>query len=190
MLFGLGMLWFQGALVAIHGRDLMERAWASRVARAWPLVFVAAVAWKTAHLPPQGLYLISGAAFTLMMLDFVRTRDVHPPRNAGRWRTRVVTTLGLSSYPMYLFHGPILMLAASMILRTHAIADWRVTWGLLMILGWASGAALGWVLEKPVMDWRSEWLRSLAGRPTQAIPPMHAAKPARAVEPQPEPVAG
>jgi peptidoglycan/LPS O-acetylase OafA/YrhL len=170
MLFGLGTLWFQGALVAIHGRDLMTRPWVRRLAALWPLALAASIAWKTAHLPPQGLYLISGWAFTLMMLDFQRSTAVNPPADAGRWRSGLVTTLGLASYPLYLFHGPILMLAGSWIMRTGPISDWRLTWGLLVALGLTSGAALGWLLERPVMDWRARWLRSRNGRGTH-VPP-------------------
>jgi peptidoglycan/LPS O-acetylase OafA/YrhL len=171
MLFGLGMLWFQGALVAIHGRDLVARRWVAGLAALWPAVLAVAIAWKTFHLPPHGVYLISGWAFTLMLLDFLRSPSVEPPADAGRWRTGVVTTLGLSSYPMYLFHGPLLMLAGSWIMRTGVITDWRVTWAVLIALGLTSGAALGWLLEKPTMAWRAALLRGMkeSSRPSRGV---------------------
>jgi peptidoglycan/LPS O-acetylase OafA/YrhL len=161
MLMGLGMLWFQGALVAIHGRDLMQRGWVRHLAALWPAALAAAMAWRALQLPPQGIYLISGWAFTLMLLDFLRSPTADPPAGVGRWRSGLVTTLGLASYPLYLFHGPILMLAGSWVLRTGAITDWRLTWALLVALGLVSGVALGWLLERPVMAWRAGMLRRL-----------------------------
>lgn len=160
MLFGLGMLWFMGALVAIHGRDLMARGWARNVARCWPAVLIGAIAWKTAHMPPQGLYLISGFAFMLMLLDFQRS-PLSTPARVSPLRSTLITTLGLSSYPMYLFHGPILMLVGSWVMRTGVVTDWRVLWLALVAIGIAAGAGLGWVLERPVMAWRSSYLRRL-----------------------------
>jgi peptidoglycan/LPS O-acetylase OafA/YrhL len=161
MLFGLGMLWFQGALVALYGRALITFPLVRRVAACWPLVLASAIFWKAAQLPPHGVYLISGWAFTLMMLDFLRSPAVDPPTDASRFRRGLVTTLGLSSYPLYLFHGPLLMLAGSVILRSNAIADWRITWALLTTLGLVSGVLLGWFLERPVMNWRAAALRRL-----------------------------
>src|SRR5262249_55214973 len=110
------------------------------------------------------LYLFSGLGFTLMLLDFHRSPTIDPPPLAGPWRKRVVDTLGLASYPTYLFHGPILMLAGSLILRYRLVADWRITWALLFVLGTVSGTALGWLLERPVMSWRANLLRSLRAR--------------------------
>ncbi len=72
-------------------------------------------------------------------------------------------TLGLASYPLYLFHGPLLMLAGSWIMRTNAITDWRITWALLSVLGLTSGVLLGWFLERPVMNWRSALLKRMKG---------------------------
>jgi peptidoglycan/LPS O-acetylase OafA/YrhL len=168
MLFGLGMLWFQGALVAIYGRDWVARAWVRRFASLWPLVLAIAIGWKTLHLPPHGLYLISGWAFTLMILDFLRGPLVNPQAEVGAWRSGLVTTLGLCSYPMYLFHGPLLMLAGSWMMRTGLVADWRLSWGLLTALGIGLGVALGWGLERPVMRWRAGLLRRIKDRAERA----------------------
>ena len=159
MMFGLGMLWFQGALVAVHGRDLIARPWVRRVAACWPLLLAATFGWKTLDLPANGFYPLAGWAFTLMLLNFLRTPNVAAPTSASPWRKRFVTTLGLSSYPMYLFHGPLLMLAGSVMMRLGLATDWRLTWGLLLVLGITSGTALGWLVERPLMDWRASLLR-------------------------------
>jgi len=159
MLLGLGMLWFLGALLAVHGEALVARAGVRRLARSWPVVLAAAVAYRIAHLPPQGVYLISGSAFALMLLSFLGAGPVAAPADSGRLRGRVVATLGLSSYPAYLFHGPLLMLVGSWVMRSGAVADWRATWALLVGVGLVSGALMGWFLERPVMAWRAAMLR-------------------------------
>src|SRR5262249_40506120 len=87
MLLGLGTLWFLGALAAIHGRDLMQRAWVRRLAALWPAALAVAIVWKMLHLPPHGTYLIAGWAFTLMLLDFLRSPTADPPDGVGRWRS-------------------------------------------------------------------------------------------------------
>ncbi len=161
MLLGLGMLWFQGALVAIHGKEWVKIPWVRRLSRFWPLVLATAIAWKTFHLTPHGLYLISGWAFTLMMLSFVASAEGEEPAPVGRWREGIITALGLASYPMYLFHGQVGMLIGSWILRTGAISDWRITWAIILVAGLVSGAALGWWVERPVMTWRAGMLRRM-----------------------------
>lgn len=171
MLLGLGSLWFLGALVAVHGRAWIERPWVRASARAWPAVLAAAFAWKIFRLPSPGISLmISGLAFALMLLSFLDGPAAEPPVGAGRWRSGVVTTLGLSSYPMYLFHGPLLMLVGSWVMRTGAVADWRATWLLLVAVGWVSGAALGWLLERPTMAWRAAILRRSTEGPPRGAP--------------------
>jgi peptidoglycan/LPS O-acetylase OafA/YrhL len=179
MLMGLGMLWFAGALVAVYDNELGKVAWVRLAARAWPAVLAVAIGWKTAHLPPHGLYLISGLAFTLMLLSFLAGSPMKTPDGVGPWRAGAVTTLGLSSYPMYLFHGPLLMLLGSWVVRSGAVSDWRATWALLVAAGLSSGLALGWLLERPVMRWRAALLRRWSepgsrgapGRPAAGLRP-------------------
>jgi peptidoglycan/LPS O-acetylase OafA/YrhL len=159
MLLGLGMLWFPGALVAIHGEAWVQNRWLRRIARLWPIVLAGAIAWQFFRLPPQGVYLVSGFAFVLMMLHFIATSPAETPANVSPWRSALVTTSGLSSYPMYLFHGPISMLAGSFLIRSGLVSDWLTTWALLLVIGVVSGVVLGWVLERPVMVWRAAFLR-------------------------------
>jgi peptidoglycan/LPS O-acetylase OafA/YrhL len=82
----------------------------------------------------------------------------------------MVETLGLMSYPMYLFHGPLMMLAGSWIIRWHLTDDWRVTLVVLTIVGIVSGVALGWLLERPLMTRRAVWLRQRKGRSAAFVP--------------------
>lgn len=180
-LFGLGTLWFEGALVAVYGKEWVKIRGVRMAARLWPAALAFVIAWKTALLPLHVFYLFSGVAFTLMLLHLIATSADEAPVNAGRWRTRIVTTLGLASYPTYLFHGPLLMLVGSWVIRSGAIADWRVTCLLLLAVGLASGPPLGWFLERPVMARRAAILRawygngsrgeSKAGRPSAVSGP-------------------
>ena len=41
MLLGLGMLWFDGAFLAIHGKDWVTLPWVRRAAGCWPAVSLA-----------------------------------------------------------------------------------------------------------------------------------------------------
>jgi peptidoglycan/LPS O-acetylase OafA/YrhL len=160
-LFGLGLIWFLGVLVAIYG-DSIVRFRAVRVAaRCWPAGIAAVMLWKFFHMTPHGFYFISGLAFTLLMIRF--HIDADPDVQPGRSRTRakLAAGLGLTSYPMYLFHAPLMMLVGSWIMRSGAVADWRVTWVLLTAVGLTCGALGAWLLERPVMAWRAGYLKRL-----------------------------
>lgn len=179
MLMGLGMLWFMGALVAIHGKEWVKNAWVVRGTAVWPVVLAVAIVWKTLNLTPHGLYLISGLAFTLMLLRMIAKSPEKAPANAGRLRTEGIALMGLASYPLYLFHGPVQMLVGSWLMRVSFVADWRMTWAIMVAAGLVSGTALGWYLERPVMAWRAATLRRLReksagartvpGRPVAAL---------------------
>lgn len=171
MLFGLGVSWCLGAVVAQHSRVLLARGWLRILARCWPAFLATGIYWHYDHrLPVQGVYAWCRLAFTLMLLRFLDqpTAQVEGaearPGKSREW----VRLFGLTSYPMYLFHGPFLMLVGSAILRWHLILDWRVTWGVLAVLGIAMGLVLGVAVEQPLLAWRETFLRArrerVAGR--------------------------
>jgi peptidoglycan/LPS O-acetylase OafA/YrhL len=180
-LFGLGTLWFEGALVAIYGKEWVKIAWVRQSARLWPAVLAIVIAWKTALLPLHGFYLMSGVAFSLMLLHLIATSPAEVPEGVSRRRTLVVTTLGLASYPVYLFHGPILMLVGSLLMRWGVITDWRVTSLVLLSVGLSLGPPLGWLVERPVMAWRAATLRRWKGTVSRGVP----GRPASALRPAP-----
>jgi peptidoglycan/LPS O-acetylase OafA/YrhL len=161
-LFGMGTLWFLGALVAENrGRFGRSRAW-RECSRAWPLAIACGIAmWYSRHVHLQFVSLVLGAAFALMLIRFVSTDDDRP-REAGRRRaSRFAAGLGLASYPMYLFHGPLLMLIGSALMRRGSVADWRITWLILVLAGVCSGVVMGYLVERPIMRWRAAFLRRL-----------------------------
>ncbi|HMB05750.1 MAG TPA: acyltransferase [Isosphaeraceae bacterium] len=162
MLFGLGINWFLGVLVAAQGPALVRSGLARHLARLWGPLLVLAVLWRfDARLPSAGTFLLSGAAFTLLMIRFLQAGP--PDRSAAPapWIKKGIEWLGMSSYPTYLFHGPLIMLIGSAILRRGLVSDWRLTWAILSVAGIASGLVLAFVAERPVMTWRGELLRRL-----------------------------
>jgi peptidoglycan/LPS O-acetylase OafA/YrhL len=163
-LLGLGIIWFQGVLVAIFGKELVARRWVRIVARFWPLVLGAVFVWSYFQFTPHGVYLLSGWAFTLMLLQFHEGATASPRPETAAWRRGVIETFGLTSYPMYLFHAPLMMFAGSLMMRWGVVTDWRATWLLLVALGLGTGVLLGWFLERPIMNWRSSMLKRVKER--------------------------
>lgn len=162
LLFGLGANWFLGALVAEH-RDWLVRNQAVRVvARCWPLLLALVIGlWCTQRVHLEFIFAGSGVVFTLMLVQFLIV-DASPEGHTGIVLTppsSIIETLGLCSYPTYLFHGPILMVAGSVILHWKLNLDWRLTWFLSTSIAIVTGIALGHLAERPILAWRSALLR-------------------------------
>ena len=119
-------------------------------------------AWCGQHVYIEFVYASSGVAFALMLVRFlaadarrtgVRDHDVSPAQKS------IVAMLGLSSYPTYLFHGPILMVTGWAILRWNLNLDWRLIWALSASIAIVIGVALGLWAERPIMAWRASLLK-------------------------------
>lgn len=162
-LFGLGINWFLGVLVAVHGDALARSRTAQLAARAWlPIVLATMAARYAGWLPIQAMYLISGAAFALMLVRLLGTPETTLKSAENAWAERTASWLGLSSYPTYLFHGPLIVLLGSALLRGElSISSCFLTWVVLTAAGIASGILLGFVAERPIMEWRLQFLRRL-----------------------------
>jgi peptidoglycan/LPS O-acetylase OafA/YrhL len=160
-LFGLGLIWFLGVLVAIYGDALVRFPLVRLVARCWPAGIAAVMLWKFFHQTPHGFYLISGLTFTLLMIRFHIDDDPEARVRRSDFRAKLAAGLGLTSYPMYLFHGPLMMLTGSWIMRSGVVTDWRITWFILTAVGLTCGVLGAWLLERPVMAWRAAFLRRL-----------------------------
>jgi peptidoglycan/LPS O-acetylase OafA/YrhL len=162
LLFGLGIIWFQGALVAEHRARLCRSRLARVISGFWPFVLILAMAmWYSQAVHLQVVYLVLGIAFTLMLMRFVVTELREVRRNDRGCAPALIRLLGLASYPTYLFHGPIVMLTGSLILRWNLISDWRLTWMILTGVGIGSGILLGYCAERPIMAWRAGYLNRL-----------------------------
>ena len=166
LLFGLGIIWFQGALVAEYRALFRHSRVAQVIAGAWPLVLILAIAmWYSQRIHLQVVYLVLGVAFTLMLMRFVTT-EARGARPLDQSRAgALIRLLGLASYPTYLFHGPIVMLTGSLILRWNLAIDWRLTWMILTSVGIGSGIFLGHFAERPIMAWRAGYLKRLRQLP-------------------------
>ena len=160
LLAALGTVWFLGALVAVYGPALVRSPAVRLLARAWPFGLAVAVALRGwTSTPELVIDLELGATFALLLLRFLaadRAEQAHPSAMPTPSRLDAVARfVGLASYPTYLFHGPILLGEAALIRHFGLIADWRVTWCVLVVSGVGVGSALGWWLERPVMRWRA-----------------------------------
>ena len=161
-LFGLGAIWFLGALVA-ENRPALARSRLARVGSScWPMILLLGMGlWLSQRVHIQVLFLVLAAAFSLMLVRFIAV-DGKRAQTQGRpreWAVKTSEILGQSSYPTYLFHGPFLMLISSVIFRWDLITDWRITWAILFLAGTSSGVALGYLLERPILAWRKSFLR-------------------------------
>ncbi|MHC5541959.1 acyltransferase family protein, partial [Singulisphaera rosea] len=162
LLFGLGINWFLGALVASYSRTLLGYRVVRVFAHAWLPLLLGIIYLRCQHdLPNQIIFLACGVAFSLMLLRFLDEDHANPEvRTPARW-SEFIRVLGLASYPTYLFHGPIIMLLGSLILRCGLVIDWRILWVVCTGVGIATGLALGLLVEGPTMTWRAAFLRRL-----------------------------
>jgi len=183
MVFGLGSVWFLGAIVADRS-DLLPRLRAVRWASAcWPLALVGAmVLWYGQRTSQRVVYLTSGVAFTLMLVRFIiRENDAVPA--PGRQPREFTQALGLASYPTYLLHGPVLQGVGAAFHAAGMRPAWQLYWplatGLSIGLGWGVGLSI----ERPFLAWRAGLLARLkrtSQRPSEpgaiAVPMPRAAR--------------
>jgi peptidoglycan/LPS O-acetylase OafA/YrhL len=173
LLFGLGINWFLGAMIAERSDSLARDRKVQAVARFWPAMVATSIAlWCSQHVHLEYVYLSSGFAFSFMLVRFLGRDAEHPGRAEGgaEGRRRWVTLLGLASYPTYLFHAPILILVGWASLRWNLLADWRWFWLVSASIALSCGLVLAHVAEQPILNWRAGMLRRLKDSPAQARP--------------------
>ena len=162
LLFGLGINWFLGAIVAEHRDWLVHNRTVQAVAKCWPVLLALTIGlWCTQRVHLEFVFVSSGLAFTLMLVQFLisdEQRIGNAPKVSGPERP-IVAMLGLCSYPTYLFHGPMLTLFGWFIVHWKLNLDWRLTWAFSAIIAIACGIALGYLAEKPILAWRAALLR-------------------------------
>ncbi|AGA24616.1 putative acyltransferase [Singulisphaera acidiphila DSM 18658] len=164
LLFGLGLNWFFGAWVAAHREAMVQSVSLRILTRVWPLFLVAAITLRFYERIPQLAYLLSGFSFTLMLIHFLKAEEPEQSTQESPWLAKRTEEFGLSSYPMYLFHGPIILLVGALLPRLGLLIDWRLTWAIASISGILVGLVLGIVVERPIMAWRAGFLRRLRTR--------------------------
>jgi peptidoglycan/LPS O-acetylase OafA/YrhL len=162
LLFGLGINWFLGSLVAEHRHWLLHNRGIREFARCWPLLLALSIAmWCSQRVHLEFVYTSSGMAFTLMLVRFLASdaqrNDVDEHVMSGHMSLPMI--LGLASYPTYLFHGPILVLTGAAILHWKLHLDWRLIWALSSSIAILIGVVLGYLAERPIMAWRASLLK-------------------------------
>ncbi len=162
LLLGLGINWFLGAGVALYSTTLLQWGVVRLCSRFWlPLLGCILASRFFGVLPNQLMFLTPGLVFALMLLSFLREDSTQTSKPVSKSWLRLAKILGLASYPTYLFHGPILMLLASLMLRFQWPRDWRLSWAILLFAAVGSGLLLGLLVESPLMAWRAAFLRRL-----------------------------
>lgn len=162
LLFGLGVNWFLGALIATHGKEMIRVPIVRIVAPLWPVVFLITVTlWCSQRVNLEFIYLGSGLAFTLLLLRFLQCEAMGGSQSQHNQRSLPVF-LGLASYPTYLFHGPLLLLFGSLIKRLDATPSWWTVWVLGAGVAIMFGLLLGYLAERPFMAYRARYLRHMS----------------------------
>jgi peptidoglycan/LPS O-acetylase OafA/YrhL len=162
LLFGLGAIWFLGALVADYSELLRRSRLVQTASRFWWAILAATLGlWLVQWVHMQVAYAMAGIAFFLMLVQFISAEHAAPRPTQGRTPPRIAEVLGLASYPTYLFHGPLLMLVATLVVRWQLPTGLALTYFVLVAAGVAAGIALGYLAERPIMRWRASLLNRL-----------------------------
>jgi peptidoglycan/LPS O-acetylase OafA/YrhL len=159
LLFGLGSLWFLGALTAEAKSGFRGSPRLRAVARAWPLALGLSIgSWCCQRVHQEFVFLCAGGAFTLMLIHFIgqeaqgRDRAPNQPRRESR---PLIAFLGLTSYPTYLFHGPLLLAFGALLQESRVATPWWGVWPAASAFAIACCAPLAFLLERPLMAWRA-----------------------------------
>ena len=169
LLFGLGSLWFLGALTAENKSGFRDAPRLRAVARAWPLALGLSIGmWCCQRVHQEFVFLCAGGAFTLMLIHFIgqeaRDHD-HAPNKPRRALRRFIAFLGLTSYPTYLFHGPLLLAFGGFLQDSGVSTPWWGVWPAASVFAIACSAPLAFLVERPLMAWRAGFLKRLKSAP-------------------------
>jgi len=167
MLVGLGAVWHLGALVADYAPRLAATGRIAGLARAWPAALAATMALHISRRSYQEfVFVAAGVSFAMMLVHFV-VRDGEarasgsPPPDAPR---RLPVELGLASYPIYLFHGPLLIAFGTAVGASGPAPPWWAVWPSAALFALGGCLPLGRLLERPLLAWRSGVMERVAAR--------------------------
>jgi peptidoglycan/LPS O-acetylase OafA/YrhL len=119
--------------------------------------------WCSQRAHQEFVFLTAGGAFALMMIRFIALDSCNPAplRRAPRRHTEF---LGMTSYPTYLFHGPLLLAFGAAVHASGIATPWWGIWPTATLFSIACCAPLGLLLERPTMAWRAGLLKRLKAR--------------------------
>lgn len=164
LVFGMGLTWFLGAWISAYRERLARSAAIQAFGRTWPIFLALGLVFRCINNGLQFSFLFSGLAFGLLLVRFLGDERSGGSKEESPWVEKRCQELGLSSYPMYLFHGPVILLVGALLTRFGLLVDWRLTWTIASLSGILFGVILGFVLERPFMAWRSALLRRWRSR--------------------------
>lgn len=173
LLFGLGAVWHLGALVAVYSSSLAASPRLTRAARLWPAMLLATMlAYGSHRFHQEFIFVSAGITFALMMVRFIDLEQKRTDAAAGGRATRwFPEALGLASYPVYLFHGPILLMFGAAVKYLGASPTWWAAWFLSAATATALCMPMGGLLERPTLAWRAGVLRRLSAAPAKPARP-------------------
>ena len=160
--------WLIGAGTAIYLTRLAANQVVRRIASfGWFIVFLVVLIGGKAYRMPAfettyvslTYYLLLGFSFSLLI---IRAKVLHVESFEAKWKR----LLGEISYPLFLVHGPIIILVGYLT-NSHAIAlPFIAHLLLLLIAAFVAASVLLVTVERPVMRLRSEYFTD----PRPAIP--------------------
>jgi len=103
---------------------------------------------------PQLRNLLLGIVFSAMILSFIKNSTLNSNFAKKCFQTDFCRAIGISSYPMYLLHGSIIVLVAS----NTEFNNWINSWIFLSLVSCVVSYLAKDVLENPVMRWRQKIL--------------------------------
>jgi peptidoglycan/LPS O-acetylase OafA/YrhL len=181
LLFGLGSLWFLGAMVADSGSRFLLSPMVRRASACWPLVLgLAVVMWYSQVTRQRNIYLTSGFAFTLLIIRF-RIQELAAGPMPKRRPRPYTETLGLVSYPIYLFHGPILEAVGAAFNAAGVQPAWWVLWPAATLASVGVGWIVAVLIERPFIAWRAGLLERMKRSSSAARDPVPIAVPSLGV---------
>ncbi|MHC5740423.1 MAG: acyltransferase family protein [Nostoc sp.] len=156
LLLLLGSVWYCGVVVAFYHQKILQIYFIRIISNYWlAMLLIVLIVDYYRMLHPQLRNLSLWIVFSAMLLSFIH----HSNPRSYFCRKTVLTNfckeLGISSYPIYLIHGSLIILLASNIVFDSWLKAWLLFSLTSVICGWLAKD----ILEKPVMNWKSNVLR-------------------------------
>ena len=168
--------WLIGAAVWLARDDLVRLGRVVPQPIAWLIFFVicACIAasqheiWVHPHQPDAdaiavGKYILVGLAFALLVVSYVARPD---PREHAHFDK----LLGEMSYPLFVVHGPVIILAGYLLNWSGLELPFSIYLMILCAAALTAAYLLVLAIERPVMAWRRTLGGRRAGRPIVAAP--------------------